>query len=317
MVDMTKCGIVGCGFVGTSIAFSLLQSGMFQEIVLLDVNNEKAQGEAMDLSHGLSFAGPMEIYAGDYHDLEDTGIIIITAGAGQKPGETRLDLVHKNVGIFKQIIPQITKYNKEAIMLVVSNPVDILTYVTIQLSGYPEHRVIGSGTVLDSGRLKYMIGKRLAIDPRSVHSFVIGEHGDSELVAWSCTNISGVPFETICNLRSNRSPEPGYQDHLEEEVKQSAYEIIGRKGFTSYGVAMAVKRICEGIVGDEHCILSVSSLLHGEYGMDNICIGVPTVLGSTGIEDVITLDLDEDEKRDLEESVRELKQVIAGLQLEG
>ncbi|MCH5268638.1 MAG: L-lactate dehydrogenase [Lachnospiraceae bacterium] len=315
MVDMTKCGIIGCGFVGTSIAFSLLQSGLFQEIVLLDVNNDKAQGEAMDLSHGLSFSDPMDIYAGDYCDLEDTGIIIITAGAGQKPGETRLDLVHKNVEIFKKIIPQITKYNKEAILLVVSNPVDILTYVTLQLSGYPEHRVIGSGTVLDSGRLKYMIGKQLAIDPRSVHSFVIGEHGDSELVAWSCTNISGVPFETMCHLRSNRSPEPNYRDDLEEDVKQSAYEIIEKKGFTCYGVAIAVKRICEGIVGDEHCILSVSSILHGEYGMDEICIGVPTVLGATGVEDIITLDLSEDEQKDLQESVTELKEVIAGLDL--
>lgn len=315
MMDYTKCGIVGCGFVGTSIAFSLMQSGLFQDMVLIDVNNDKAQGEAMDLSHGLSFASPMDIYAGDYADLEDAGVIIITAGAGQKPGETRLDLVHKNVQIFKQIIPQITAYNKEGILLVVSNPVDILTYVTLKLSGFPSNRVIGSGTVLDSGRLKYMIGQQLCIDPRSVHSFVIGEHGDSELVAWSCTNIGGVPFENMCHLRSNHSPKPDYQDHLEEEVKQSAYEIIGRKGFTSYGVAMAVKRICEAIFKDEHCILSVSSLLRGEYGMENICIGVPAVIGKEGVEDIVTLDLAEDEKVDLKDSVTELKGVIAELSL--
>lgn len=315
MLDITKCGIVGCGFVGTSIAFSLMQSGLFQEMVLIDVNVEKAEGEAMDLSHGLSFASPMDIYAGEYADLEDVGIIIITAGAGQKPGETRLDLVHKNVEIFKTIIPQITKYNQDAILLVVSNPVDILTYVTLKLSGYPEHRVIGSGTVLDSGRLKYMIGRQLCIDPRSVHSFVIGEHGDSELVAWSCTNVSGVPFDEMCRLRSNHSPKLGYQDHLEEEVKQSAYEIIGRKGFTNYGIAMAVKRICEAILKDEHSILSVSSLLHGEYGMDNICIGIPTVIGKEGVEDIVTLDLSREELDDLGESVQELQGVIKELNM--
>lgn len=315
MVEYSKCGIVGCGFVGTSIAFSLMQSQLFQELVLIDVNVEKAEGEAMDLSHGLSFASPMDIYAGDYGDLADAGIIIITAGAGQKPGETRLDLVHKNVQIFQQIIPKITQYNQNAILLVVSNPVDILTYVTLQLSGFPEHRVIGSGTVLDSGRLKYMIGRQLSIDPRSVHSFVIGEHGDSELVAWSCTNVSGVPFETMCRLRSNHSPKPGYQDHLEDEVKQSAYEIIGRKGFTNYGVAMAVKRICEGILKDEHCILSISSLLHGEYGMKDICIGVPAVIGKDGVEDIVILDLSREELDDLGSSVAELQSVIANLSL--
>lgn len=315
MVEYTKCGIVGCGFVGTSIAFSLMQSELFQEMVLIDVNADKAEGEAMDLSHGLAFASPMDIYAGTYEDLEDVGIIIITAGAGQKPGETRLDLVHKNVQIFQQIIPQITKYNQDAILLVVSNPVDILTYVTLKLSGFPEHRVIGSGTVLDSGRLKYMIGQKLCIDPRSVHSFVIGEHGDSELVAWSCTNVSGVPFDTMCRLRSNHSPSPDYQDDLEEKVKQSAYEIIGRKGFTNYGVAMAVKRICEGIQKDEHCILSVSSLLHGEYGMQDICIGVPTVIGKNGVEDIVTLDLSREELDDLGESVSELQSVIRGLNI--
>lgn len=316
LLDNTKCGIVGCGFVGTSIAFSLMQSELFQEMVLIDVNAEKAEGEAMDLSHGLSFASPMDIYAGEYADLEDVGIIIVTAGAGQKPGETRLDLVHKNVEIFKTIIPQITKYNQDAILLVVSNPVDILTYVTLKLSGYPEHRVIGSGTVLDSGRLKYMIGRQLCIDPRSVHSFVIGEHGDSELVAWSCTNVSGVPFDEMCRLRSNHSPKSGYQDHLEEEVKQSAYEIIGRKGFTNYGIAMAVKRICEAILKDEHSILSVSSLLHGEYGMDNICIGIPTVIGREGVEDIVTLDLSREELDDLGESVKELQEVIGELNME-
>lgn len=314
MVDRTKCGIIGCGFVGTSIAFALMQHRLFQEMVLIDIDEGKAEGEAMDLSHGLSFSSPMEIYAGQYQDLVDAGIIIITAGAGQKEGETRLDLVHKNAAIFRQIIPGIVQYNTEAILLVVSNPVDVLTYLTLQLSGFPANRVIGSGTVLDSGRLKYMIGKKLSIDPRSVHAFVIGEHGDSELVAWSCTNISGIPFAKMCAMRQEDCRgEEGEQERLEEEVKQSAYEIIAKKGFTCYGVAMAVKRICEGILHDEHCILPVSSLLQGEYGMDNICIGVPTVVGDAGVEHIVPLSLSEEELQDLEDSVQELKEVIREL----
>lgn len=179
MTDMHKCAVVGCGFVGASCAFSLVESGLFSEMVLIDVNKEKAEGEAMDLSHGVPFTRPIEVYAGDYPDLEGAGIIIIAAGANQKPGETRIDLVHKNIKIFQQIVPQITKYNSEGILLVVTNPVDILTYATLQISGLPRARVIGSGTVLDTARLKYLLGRRLGVDPRGVHAFIIGEHGDA------------------------------------------------------------------------------------------------------------------------------------------
>ena len=206
MVNWQKAAIVGCGFVGASIAFTLMQSGLFSRLVLIDANREKAEGEAMDLSHGLPFARPMDIKAGDYDDAADCALVIITAGAGQKPGETRLELVHRNVEILRGIVPEITKRNQDAILLVVSNPVDVLTWAAWKLSGYPSNRVLGSGTVLDTARLKYLLGERLGVDSRSVHAFIIGEHGDSELAVWSGANVSGVPLERFCQFR-------GHNDH--------------------------------------------------------------------------------------------------------
>ena len=193
-IQERKVGVIGCGFVGASSAFALMQSGLFSEMVLNDADRAKAEGEALDISHGLPFAKPMKIYAGDYDDLMDCSILVITAGAGQKPGETRLDLVKKNVGIFKSIIPEIAKRKYEGILLIVANPVDILTYAAVKLSGFPENRVFGSGTVLDTARLKYLLGEHLSIDNRSVHAFIIGEHGDSEIAAWSSANVSGIPL---------------------------------------------------------------------------------------------------------------------------
>ena len=272
MTDMHKCAVVGCGFVGASCAFSLVESGLFSEMVLIDVNKEKAEGEAMDLSHGVPFTRPIEVYAGDYPDLEGAGIIIIAAGANQKPGETRIDLVHKNIKIFQQIVPQITKYNSEGILLVVTNPVDILTYATLQISGLPRARVIGSGTVLDTARLKYLLGRRLGVDPRGVHAFIIGEHGDSELAVWSSANISGVDLSEFCSAGGMKLTAEEL-DTLYREVRDSAYEIIDKKGATYYGIAMSVRRICESIVRDERSILPVSSLITGHYGLTDICMG--------------------------------------------
>ena len=212
MVNIQKAAIIGCGFVGTSIAFTLVQKGIFSELVLVDVNKDKAEGEVMDLSHGLPFAKEMEIKAGGYEDIADCAMIIITAGANQKPGETRLDLVHKNVAIYKSIIPEIVKYNQEAILLVVSNPVDIMTYTALKLSGYPKQRVIGSGTVLDTARLKYHLSRHLNVDSKSIHAFIIGEHGDSELALWSSANVSGIPLNHFCELR-------GYYDHEAQQTE--------------------------------------------------------------------------------------------------
>ena len=220
MVELNsrKAAIIGCGFVGSASAFALMESHLFSEIVLIDADKDRAEGEALDISHGLPFSKPMQIYAGTYQDISDAAVVIVTAGAGQKPGETRLDLVKKNVAIFKSIIPEVAKYNRSGILLIVANPVDILTYVAKQLSGYPSNRVFGSGTVLDTARLKYLLGEHLGVDSRSIHAFIIGEHGDSEIAAWSSANVSGVPLFKFCNMRGHF--------HEEETSRRIAEEVI-------------------------------------------------------------------------------------------
>lgn len=314
MLNVRKCGIIGCGFVGASIAFSLVESGLFSEMVLIDANRDKAEGEAMDLSHGMPFARPMEIYAGSYDDVADCGLIIVTAGANQKPGETRIDLVHKNVGIFKSIIPELKKRNCEGILLIVSNPVDILTYAALKLSGFPANRVIGSGTVLDTARLKYLLGQHLDVDSRSIHAFIIGEHGDSELAVWSSANVSGIDINQYCEMCGHFEHDENMQK-LYEGVRDSAYQIIQRKGATYYGIAMAVRRIAECILRNEHSILPVSSLINGHYGLNNICMGVPTVVGSTGVEKVLDIPLSAEEQEQLSASAKALKEVLDSLDL--
>lgn len=265
-INSRKAAIVGCGFVGSSSAFALMQSGLFSELVLIDVDRNRAEGEAMDIGHGISFAQQMKIYAGTYEDVKDAAIIIITAGAAQKPDETRIDLINKNATIMKSVINEIKKQDYNGVLLIVSNPVDILTYIAWKESGYPSNRVIGSGTVLDSGRFRYVLGEHLSVDTRSVHAFIVGEHGDSELAAWSNASVGGLPINDFCELR-------GYYNHTEsmnkifESVKNSAYEIIEKKQATYYGIAMAIKRICQTIVRDEKSILPVSSLVTGEYGI--------------------------------------------------
>ena len=260
MVNEKKVAIVGCGFVGSSSAFALMQSGLFSEMVLIDVDKNRAEGEALDIAHGMTFAEPMKIYAGDYSDVADAAMIVVTAGAAQKPGETRLDLVNKNVNIFKSIIPEIKKSGFDGILLIVSNPVDVLTYAAIKMSGLPEGHVIGSGTV----------------------AYVMGEHGDSEFVAWSSAQVAGVPLNTFCELHGHLEHEAA-EKRIAEDVKNSAYTIIEKKHATYYGVAMAVKRICTAVMRDEQTVLPVSSLMVGEYGLSDLAISMPTVVGRDGV----------------------------------
>lgn len=314
MVNMQKVAVIGCGFVGATSAFSLIQTGLFSEMVLIDANAKKAEGEAMDLSHGSAYLTPMNIYAGTYDDIVDAGIIVITAGANQKPDETRLDLVKKNVQIFKSIIPEIKKRNCEGILLIVSNPVDILTEVALKLSGFSSNRVIGSGTVLDTARLKYVLGKHLQVDPRDVHAYIIGEHGDSELVVWSGAQVAGIHINHFCELRGHFNHEEA-MERLAQEVRDSAYEIIERKGATYYGVAVAVKRIATAIVKDEHAVLPVSSLMQGEFGLNDLCLSIPTVIGQNGVEKVVDIYLNNDENDKLQSSARALKEVLDDLDL--
>lgn len=312
-VNLRKVAVIGCGFVGSASAFALMQSGMFSEMVLIDVDKDRAEGEALDISHGVPLNRPMKIYSGEYKDASDAAIVIITAGAGQKPGETRLELVHKNVGIFKSIIPQINECNFKGILLIVSNPVDILTYTAIKLSGLPENRIIGSGTVLDTARLKYQLGQHLGVDSRSVHAFIIGEHGDSEIAAWSSANVSGIPINSFCEMR-------GYFNHEEamiriaDSVKNMAYEIIEKKKATYYGIAMSVKRICEAILRDKKSILPVSSMMHGEYGIENVVLSMPSIVGKDGIETKVPITVNENECTHLMKSANALKEVISELE---
>lgn len=301
--------MIGCGFVGAASAFSLMESGLFTEMVLIDADKERAEGEAMDISHGLPFARPMKIYAGDYDDIVDAAIIIITAGASQRPEEKRLDLVQRNVNIFRSIIPEIARRNCMGILLIVSNPVDILTYVSLKLSGFSENRVLGSGTVLDTARLKYNLGEHLGVDSRGVHAFVIGEHGDSELAAWSSATISGVSLNDFCEMRGHFNHEEN-EERIAEDVKNSAYEIIKKKRATYFGVAMAVRRICEAIIRDEKSILPVSNLMHGEFGISDVALSMPAIVGHDGVEQMVPLLLDEEEQEKLLESAEVLKGIL-------
>ena len=307
-----KAAIVGCGFVGASIAFRFLQQGLFSHLVLLDANREKAEGEAMDLSDGLPYGSAMEITAGSYDDIADCALVVITAGANQKPGESRLDLIGRNTAIMQGILKEITARDFGGILLIVSNPVDVLTYAAWKMSGYPRERVIGSGTVLDTGRLKQLLGEELRVDSRNIHAFIIGEHGDSELAVWSEANVSGLALEDFCRIRG-QALRPGDMDRLYREVRDSAYEIIRRKGVTCYGIAMAVGRIASCIVKDEHAVLPISVALDGQYGLNGVALSLPSLVGRGGLEEILEIPLSPEEQHALDVSARQMLEAIAAL----
>ncbi|MBQ6110903.1 MAG: L-lactate dehydrogenase [Synergistaceae bacterium] len=308
-LNLRKAAIIGCGFVGSSSAFALMQSGLFSELVLIDSDRERAEGEALDIAHGMPLARPMRIYAGNYDDASDAAIMIITAGANQKPGETRLDLVKRNVAIFRSVIPGIPKHNYQGIVLIVANPVDILTYAAVKFSGISSRRVIGTGTVLDTVRLKYLLSEHLNVDSRSIHAYIIGEHGDSEFAAWSSANISGVPLFDFCKMRGHTHYEEASRE-IEEKVRNSAYEIIKRKHATYYGIAMSVKRICEAIIRDEKSVLPVSSLIDDVYSIRDVALSMPAIIGKDGVEDIMPIRLSYDEQKKLQNSAEVLREVI-------
>lgn len=309
MTSMQKCGVIGVGFVGATCAYTLAVSGLFSEVVLVDMNQKKAEGEAADINHGVSFAKPCFVRAGAYNDLAECGLIIIAAGANQKPGETRIELLHRNRMILSSIMEQLTAVNRNAVLLIVSNPVDVLTCMAQQLSGFPAGHVIGSGTVLDTARLKYLVGQKLGVDSRNVHAFIIGEHGDSELAVWSSANISGVDLDDYCRITGIADP-ADLLHHIYENVRDAAYSIIESKGATYYGIGMAVRRIAEAIVRDEHSVLPVSSLISGHYGVDGICLGLPSIVGRNGVEDVLDIPLSAEELSRLQNSAQKMKALI-------
>ena len=312
MTNMRKCGVIGVGFVGATCAYTLAVSGLFSEVVLVDMNHKKAEGEAADINHGVSFAKPCFVRAGEYADLAECGLIIIAAGANQKPGETRVELLHRNRVILSSIMEQLTAVNKNAVLLIVSNPVDVLTCMAQQLSGLPAGHVIGSGTVLDTARLKYLVGQKLGVDSRNVHAFIIGEHGDSELAVWSSANISGVDLDDYCRITGVGDP-AAMLHQIYEDVRDASYSIIESKGATYYGIGMAVRRIAEAIVRDEHSVLPVSSLIQGHYGVDGICLGLPSIVGKNGVEAVLDIPLSAEELSRLQSSAQKMKALIEQL----
>lgn len=305
-----KVSIIGAGFVGATTAYALMNSGVATEICIYDINMDKAMGEVMDLVHGTSFVKPVNIYAGDISETRNSDIVIITAGAAQKPGETRLDLIEKNYNIFKGFIPQIAAASPNAILLVVSNPCDVLAYITYKLSGFPKERVIASGTVLDTSRLKYVIGKYFNVNNNNVHAYVLGEHGDSEVVSWSTATIAGDTLESYCE-KNNLEWDDAVKEVIAKDVVKAAYEIISRKGATYFAIGLATTRIVEAILRGENTILTISALMEGQYGIDDVYLAVPCVVNSTGVVRIVAPEIkDEKELTKLQESARVLKENI-------
>jgi L-lactate dehydrogenase len=310
----SKIVIVGAGFVGTTFAYSLLIRGLASQIAIIDVNKDRAEGEAMDLNHGLPFAYPTKIWAGDYPDCQDAEIVVIAVDRGQKIEQSRLELAEGNFEIMKQIIPSITRHNKNCILLVVTNPLDVMTYAALKLSGFPKNRVIGSGTILDTARLRYLLGEHLQVDPRNVHAYIIGEHGDSEVPVWSLANVAGIRLKDYCPIcRVPYNPEDF--NNLFLKVRDAGYEIMKRKGRTNYAVALGLTKIVESIIRDENAIVTVSCLLEDYHGVSDICLSVPIVLNRKGVKEIIKLPLDDKEIADFNKSAAIIKEVAGSLRL--
>lgn len=311
----SKVAIIGAGNVGSTFAFSLMLSGLAREIALIDRNELRARGECMDLNHGLSLTHPTKIYSSGYGGCQDADIVVITAGAKQKPGQTRMDLIQVNTEIFKEIIPKITKYGRNAILLVVSNPVDILTYVTLKISGLSPHKVIGSGTVLDTSRFRYLISEHCGVDPRNVHAYIIGEHGDTELPVWSNANIGGMILAKYCPMCNKHSHCDRKKEltNIFEEVKNSAYKIIEAKGATYYGIALALVRIVEAMLRDENSVLPVSTLINDYYGANDVCLSIPSLVNRNGVERFLNLELSTEEQKQFRHSANTLKEIIKNI----
>jgi L-lactate dehydrogenase len=314
MIRRAKIVIIGAGAVGSTFAFTLMHGGLFGEIVLIDANRERAEGEAMDLNHGLFFAPHVEIRAGDYSDCAGAAIVAITAGAKQKPGESRLDLVQRNAAICRDIVLRILTHTRDAVLLMVTNPVDVLTYAAYKISGLPPNRVIGSGTVLDSARFRYMLSKHCNIDARNVHAYIIGEHGDTEVPAWSFTHIGGIPIQQFCSAcRIACGPEERKQ--IAEGVRNSAYHIIEYKGATNFAVSLALDNIVGAIIRDSNSVLTVSVPLKGQFGLHDVALSVPAIVSRNGISLILEAPLAEDELEGLKRSADVLKGIISKLNL--
>jgi L-lactate dehydrogenase len=309
-----RVAVVGTGNVGASFAYALLLSGLAAEIVLVDKNHRKAEGEAMDLNHAVPFAHPTRVWAGDYADCAGACVTVLAAGASQAPGETRLDLLQRNASIFSEIVPQVVRYNPEGILLIATNPVDVLTYASFRLSGLPIARVMGSGTILDTARFRYLLSHHFGVDARSVHAFIIGEHGDSEVPVWSLANIAGMRLPEFCRAHGV-ALDRAAMDDIFHQTRDAAYHIIARKGATYYAVAAGLMRIVEAILRNQSTVLSVSHLVENYYDISDVCLSLPALVNRGGMQRQLRIELNDDEVRQLRHSAEVLKRTIAKLDL--
>ena len=304
-----KVCVIGAGQVGATFAYALMIRGLASEIVLIDINKDLASGQAEDMSHGLPYVSPTNVHAGDYSDCQNADIVVITAGAAQKPGESRLDLTKRNVDIFSKIIPDISKHTKDAILIIVSNPVDVLTYAAVKFSGLPQNRVLGSGTTLDSSRFRYLLSQQVGVDPRNVHAYIIGEHGDSEVPVWSLVHISGVQLDDYCQTM-NIDMRRDVRNRIFEQVRTAAYHLIEKKGATYHAIGLATLTILESIVRNQNSILSVSSYIKNYNGINDVCLSVPSKLNRTGVNERLQLRLSSDERASFRQSADIIKEAI-------
>lgn len=301
-----KVAIAGAGFVGATSAYAIMNAGTASQIVLLDVDREKLEGQVLDLDHGIMFVPPADIKAGGYEDCSDAEVVVLAAGASQQPGESRLDLLKKNSEVFSDIVPQVLETGFGGTFLVVTNPVDVLTKLTLELSGFEPRQVIGSGTLLDTARFRYLVGRRCEIAPQNVHAHIIGEHGDSEVAAWSTVNIAGVPFDSYCESCGRPCPAEE-RESIFGSVKEAAYDIIDKKGATYYAIGLSVRRIVQALLRDERSVLTVSSLVPGLHGVEDVCLSLPSVIDGRGVAFVLRLPLDEAESQALRSSAQIIK----------
>jgi L-lactate dehydrogenase len=307
-----KVSIIGCGNVGMRYAYALMIKGIARQITIVDLDKKRLEGEVMDLSHGEPYISPVKVSAGDYPDLVGSDLVVITAGKKQQPGQSRMDLVRDNVGLFRKIIPEIIKYAPEAILLVVTNPVDVLAYAAYKISGKPASQVMSSGTVLDTARFRFMLSEHCGVDPHNIHAYILGEHGDSEFAVWSKAMIGGVLFKEYCSICSNSKlcHRQDYFKSIFDEVKNSAYQIIDKKGETSYGIGLALARITQAILNDENAILPVSSLVEDYLGVRDVFLSLPAIVNRSGIKGVLRLDLDQSEQEAFKNSAAAVRKVI-------
>ena len=313
---MNKISIIGTGSVGSTIAYTLTVMGLASEIVMIDINQEKSLGEALDIRQGVPFCNPANIYAGNYIDAKDSDIVVITSGVARKPGQTRLELAQTNVNILKTVAAEIVKYAPNATYIIVSNPVDVLTYVFNKISGIPEERIIGSGTVLDTARLRARIAEYYSVNQQDVHAYVLGEHGDSQFVPWSIANISNVPVESYGTSVSSAFKFPEFKrDEVENYVRKSGGRVIQRKGATFYAVSMSVCHLCKCLLSGIDTTLTVSTMLHGEYGIDDVCLSLLNIVGNDGAKSKVLLPLNDEEIKALHHSADCLKEIINAIEI--